>query len=557
MIHNSTKFEGIPASSTVAIGKIKIYRHGAATKRGDRIVRKSNEESKRFKNATFMAKHQIKQLRKKVQKEFGEDNAKVFDAHLLILDDPSFISKVEDRIKNGEAAEHAVRAVLNEIVKEFTSIKSGYIRERVADLKDVGTRIINNLIGTNFSPINLDDKRVIVAKELFPSDTVMMPKDKILAFVTEKGGKTSHVSIIARTLGIPCVVGIEGISEMARDGDTIIVDGDTGTVILHPTQKEFSIYEDKVKRHLLHMKNLEKANHEPAITKDGRRIKVVANVGNAEEVDSALEAGAEGIGLLRTEFLFLGRKTPPTEDEIVDVLRDIGKRMIEKPVVVRTLDIGGDKPPSYIEFPKENNPFLGMRGIRFCLKSARKLFKTQLRAILKARKYCNVKIMFPMISTIKEVKETKKILREVAREIGVSDKELSKIELGIMIEIPSAALMSDQLAEEVDFFSIGTNDLTQYTLAADRTNENISELYDHLHPSVIRLIEHTVKSAHEKGKWVGICGELASVLDAIPLLVSIGIDELSVAYSKIPEVKSTIRKLSTKDARKLASKFRY
>ncbi len=545
----SLKFSGAPTSLGVSIGKTKVYKRESGEEKKEPV--ESDKELGKVRKAISKSIHQITQLREETFKKFGESKARIFDAHLLILDDPSLKSGVEKRIIEGEAAEVAVREVMNEIRKSFSSMKSEYMRERVEDIEDIKMRILGNLRGAAGTFLTLEDKRVIVAKELFPSDTVML-KDKALAFVTEKGGKTSHVSIIARTMDIPCVVGIDGISAKANDGDTIIVDGNDGTVIIHPTQEELDVYQQKIEQNLIYRRELEKGKYEPAVTRDSRKIEVTANVGRLEEVPNALEKGADGIGLLRTEFLFLNRKVPPSEDEIIEVFREIGKKMGEKPVIVRTLDVGADKLLPYIKVTKENNPFLGVRGIRLCFKSAKEIFKGQLRAIIKARKYCNIKVMFPMISTVEEVKFAKKIFKEVAKELGVPAEEMGKIELGIMIETPSAALISDSLAEDVDFFSIGTNDLTQYTLAADRTNENLSELYNHLHPSVIMLMDMTIRSAHKRGKWVGVCGEIAGDFDAIPLLIGLGVEELSVAFSRIPEVKNMIRKISVSEAKELA-----
>ena len=327
--------------------------------------------------------------------------------------------------------------------------------------------------------------------------------------------------------------------------------GYEGVSILDPAQNKLDAYKERLKKHSIHMKEVEKGKYETAITRDGERIEVFANVGNVKEARSCMEEGAEGIGLLRTEFLFLNRSDPPGKEEIASVLKDIGLIMKGKPVIVRTLDLGGDKLPSYMELPKESNPFLGVRGIRLCLKSAMELFKDQLRAILMVRNYCKIRIMFPMISTAEEAEEAKRILLEVAEEMDIPDEEMEKIKVGVMIETPSSALISDSLADVVDFFSIGTNDLTQYTLAADRTNENLSQLYDYLHPSVIKLIEMSIRSAHDKGKVVGVCGEMAGDPDAIPLLIGLGVDELSVAPPMVPEVKHIIRKFSTMDSKRI------
>ena len=543
--------KGIPASPGIAIGRAYIYKKEIVVAERKIEEGQVEEELRRFRAALEASRRQLLRIKEKTSRDLGEKEAEIFQAQLMMLEDPMFVDEVENKIKCGKNAEAAVNEVVKNLVSTFSAIKDEYLKERALDIQDVGERVIKNLLGYEDTP-ELTQKAVVIAKNLTPSDTARMKR--VLGFATEIGGTTSHTAIIARQYGIPAVVGVANLTEKVRPGELVIVDGNKGLVIVQPDKKTANQYIKigmEIKRR---SEQLKKFACLPAVTADGRRIEVAANIGNLNEVKLAHKYGAEGIGLLRTEFLYLDRTTPPSEEEQFKVYSQIARSLGGKPVIVRTLDIGGDKPLPYLKMPKELNPFLGWRGIRISLEEP-DIFKEQLRAILRASVYGNLKIMFPMISTLEEVKTAKNILNEAKEELrsrSIPFKE--DIEVGIMIETPSAALMADALAREVDFFSIGTNDLTQYTLAVDRTNQKISGLYDALHPAVIRLINNTVKAAHKKGKWTGICGELASDPEAVPILIGLSLDELSVNPPSIPNVKKLIRSISYNDAEQLAKK---
>ena len=545
--------KGIPASPGVAVGKAYVYAKEFTIV--ERKVKKSEVkgELKKFRIALERSKKQILEIKEKTLREIGEKEANIFQAQLLMLEDPMFVNEVENKIRCGKNAEAAVNEVVENLVSTFSAIKDEYLKERALDIQDIGERVIKNLLGYDGSP-ELTQRVVVIAKNLTPSDTVCMNIKRVLGFATEVGGTTSHTAIIAREYGIPAVVGVANLTEKVKPGELVIVDGNKGLVIIQPDKKTANQY-IKIGREIKrHSEQLKKFACLPAVTADGHRIEVAANIGNLNEVKIALTYGAEGVGLLRTEFLYLDRATPPSEEEQFKVYSQIAQSLGGKPVIVRTLDIGGDKPLPYLKMPKELNPFLGSRGIRISLEEP-DIFKEQLRAILRASVYGNLKIMFPMISTLEEVKTAKNILNEAKEELRTRSIPFKEdIEVGIMIETPSAALMADALVKEVDFFSIGTNDLTQYTLAVDRTNQKISGLYDALHPAVIRLINNTVKAAHKKGKWTGICGELASDPEAVPILIGLSLDELSVNPPSIPNVKKLIRSISYNDAEQLAKK---
>jgi len=519
----------------------------------ERKVKKSEVkgELKKFRIALERSKKQILEIKEKTLREIGEKEANIFQAQLLMLEDPMFVNEVENKIRCGKNAEAAVNEVVENLVSTFSAIKDEYLKERALDIQDIGERVIKNLLGYEDS-LELTQKAVVIAKNLTPSDTARMKR--VLGFATEVGGTTSHTAIIAREYGIPAVVGVANLTEKVKPGELVIVDGNKGLVIVQPDKKTANQY-IKIGREIKRRsEQLKKFACLPAVTADGHRIEVAANIGNLNEVKLALMYGAEGVGLLRTEFLYLDRATPPSEEEQFKVYSQIAQGLGGKPVIVRTLDIGGDKPLPYLKMSKELNPFLGWRGIRISLEEP-DIFKEQLRAILRASVYGNLKIMFPMISTLEEVKTAKNILNEAKEELRSRSVPFKGgVEVGIMIETPSAALMADALASEVDFFSIGTNDLTQYTLAVDRTNQKISSLYDALHPAVLRLINNTVKAAHKKGKWTGICGELASDPEAVPILIGLDLDELSVNPPSIPNVKKLIRSISYEEAKQLAKK---
>ncbi|WPX08984.1 phosphoenolpyruvate--protein phosphotransferase [Anaerocellum danielii] len=532
---------GIPVSEGIGIGKAVIVKKENSIERYN--ISNTEKEIERFIEAIDKAKKEISEIKKHAEQNLGSDKAMIFDAHLLILNDPEFVKMVKEKIQQGTNAEWAV----NETAKFYESLLLGlddeYMRERANDIKDVSERLIRILNGESDSEAglkNLAEGSIIVAEDLTPSETAQMDKTKVAGFVTQQGGRTSHTAIIARTYEIPAVVGVKGVLGKIKDGDIVIVDGYQGIVLINPDKQILEEYEKRMKEEKQKKEELKRFAVTEVKTKDGRKVKVYANIAFPDEAEIAIKNGAEGIGLFRTEFLFMNRSSPPSEDEQFAAYKAVLEKMEGKPVIIRTLDVGGDKSIPYLNIENELNPFLGCRAIRLCL-GHRELFKTQLKALLRASVYGNLKIMFPMITTAYELKEAKSILQEAKEELKKQGIEFSdKIEVGIMIETPAAALVSDILADEVDFFSIGTNDLIQYTLAIDRTNEKVSYLYDPLNPAILRLIKMTVDNAHKKGKEVGVCGEIASDENIVPILIGFGVDELSVNPAKILSIKKKI-----------------
>ncbi len=512
-------------------------------------IKDAGKEIDRLMNAIETAKEQLNELYVSTIDELGEKEAQIFKSHEMMLEDDTFISDVENRIKQeGVNAEYALNETSNVYIKMFQSIEDEYLRERAEDIKDVMNRVIRILMGissVDFS--NLKENSIIVAKDLTPSDTAQIDRTKVAAMITEIGGKTSHAAIIARIMGIPTVVGLNNITDKIKNGDTVICDGKTGKVLVNPNAKQLFYFtkkkniEDEIRNELKNQIGL------PSVTKDGFKVSLTANIGVPNDVDMALENDAEGIGLFRSEFIFMNREHQPTEDEQFEQYKEVLVKMGDKPVIIRTLDIGGDKNVPYIDIPKEMNPFLGYRAIRLCLGNV-EVFRTQLRAILRASVYGNVKIMIPMISTMKELKDSKKILQQAKDELTNEGIKFKKdIEIGIMIEIPSAAIISDLLAREVDFFSIGTNDLIQYTMAVDRMNSKLSYLYSQYHPALLRLIKGIIDNAHEAGIWVGMCGEAAGDPKLIPVFVGMGLDEFSMNSPSILRARYIVRNLNKAD----------
>lgn len=540
--------KGIPASEGIELGKAYVLQEEADTDSGFQEYNGKHYELERFFKAIDEAKKQIRELKKKAQEELSEKDAMIFKAHLLILDDPEFLKMVEKKIDEGKNALVAVKESIRFFEEMLLSLNDEYMKERAVDVKDVGIRLMRILSGKSESDLwNLPENCVLIAKDLTPSQTAKMRKEHIKAIVLEKGGKTSHAVIIARSFGIPLVLGVKEATQVIKNGDLLIVDGNTGVIHVNPEEDVLENYKERIIDQYRERMKLRDILHIETRTADGKRIKLFANIGNLDELDIALKNNAEGIGLMRTEFLFMNREEPPSEEEQFRIYKTVLERMEGKPVIIRTLDVGGDKmiPYLYADIGKEENPFLGYRSIRLCL-NRKDIFKTQLRALLRASVFGNLKIMFPMISCEEEVLKAKAVLEECKGELrkeGIPFDE--DVKVGIMIETPAAALISDILAKEVDFFSIGTNDLIQYTLAVDRANESVSYLYNPSHLAILRLIKLTVENAHKNGIEVGVCGEVASDEKFVPKLIELGVDELSVNPSKILVIKNKILQTSS------------
>jgi len=537
---NNVVVKGIPVSEGIGLGRAVVIKESEYAVRKVKIE-DTEAELRRFLDSIEKAKEQIKKIKAATYESLGEKNAMIFDAHLLILDDPEFVNMVKGKIEEGINAEFAIDESARFFENVLWSLEDEYMRERANDIKDVALRLIRILNREEQIDLkDLPEGSVLIAHDLTPSQTAQINKQNVRGFVTEKGGKTSHTAIIARTYEIPAVVGLEDIINKVKDGDFLIVDGYEGFVYVNPEEYLIKEYEKKLVEENRRKEELKSFLYVESKTQDEKRIKLFANIAHIEEIDAALKNGAEGIGLFRTEFLFMDRSQPPSEDEQFEVYKSVLEKMEGKPVIIRTLDVGGDKNISYLNIDKEENPFLGYRAIRLCLGN-KELFKTQLRALLRASIYGNLKIMFPMITSSDEVYKAKLVIQEAKEELKKENISYSQnIEIGIMIETPSAAVISDILAKEVDFFSIGTNDLIQYTLAIDRTNDKVSYLYNPLHPAVLRLIKMTVENAHKNGIEVGVCGEIASNQEFVPILIGLGVDELSVNPSKILNVKKKI-----------------
>lgn len=494
-------------------------------------------------------------LRDQTLKKLGKDKADIFDAHLLVIKDPEFMSQVIDKVRSEKVnADYALKEVRDMFVLMFEAMDNEYMRERSADIKDATNRILAKILKVKTNDLSLINEAVIiVANDLTPSDTAQMSKTYVKGFATNIGGRTSHSAIMARSLEIPAIVGTKTISEAVKDGEIIILDAVDGNIIVNPTDKEITAYQEKKQAYEAEKAELKLLIDQPTVTKDGVNIDIAANIGSPKDLNSVLEYGAEGIGLFRTEFLYMDKDDFPTEIEQFEAYKSVLEGMKGKPVVIRTLDIGGDKELPYLKLPKEMNPFLGYRAIRLCL-DRKDIFKTQLRALLRASIYGNLRIMFPMIATIDEFVEAKIFLNQVKKElkqeaVAVSDT----IQVGMMVEIPSAALLADNFAKIVDFFSIGTNDLIQYTFAADRMNQHVSYLYQPYNPSLLRLIKMVIDAAHKENKWVGMCGEMAGDEIAAPLLLGLGLDEFSMSATSILGVRKLMSQLSKKEMESLVN----
>jgi len=493
-----------------------------------------------------------------LNKVLGETYAKIADAHLLILNDPMIRDEVRKMIKEGNNVEYSIQKVVTNLSKSFDLIDDEYFRERKHDLLDVTKKVMRNLLGkTKKTLSDLEEDSIVVAKNLTPADTVTMREVMVKGFATEIGGKTSHTALVAQSLEIPAVVGLKNISHKVKQGMTIIVDGNLGLVILDPSEETIANYKREYEIQITNKKELEKFKDLPAISLDGREVTLGANIENPEEVRSALKHGANAIGLYRSEFMYLSRTTMPTEEEHYQNYSKVAKMMMPYDVIIRTIDLGGDKIArlGLMDVARESNPFMGLRAIRFCLKYP-EIFKTQLKGILRASVHGKIKIMYPMISRIAEIQEANKILEQAKRELIKEGKPFrDDIEVGVMIEVPSAAMISDLIAKEVDFLSIGTNDLIQYTMAVDRVNADVAHLYTPMHPAILRFLKKIIDSAHEAGKDVGMCGEMAGDPAYSVVLLGLGLDEFSMSAVQIPKVKKIIRNVTRQDAKNLVDKL--
>ncbi|WP_026692219.1 phosphoenolpyruvate--protein phosphotransferase [Peribacillus kribbensis] len=551
----STMLKGIAASNGIAIAKayrliepdLKVEKQTADN---------TSEETARFQEALKVSKEELQAIRDKADKDLGPDKAAIFDAHLLVLSDPELISPIEDKIKNEQVnAEFALKETADMFIMMFEQMDNEYMKERAADIRDVTKRVLAHLLGVQIpNPSMISEEVIIIAEDLTPSDTAQLNRTYVKGFTTNIGGRTSHSAIMARSLEIPAVVGTKEATASIQNGDLVIVDGLNGEVHINPTPELVTKYEQMHADYEKQKAEWAKLVNEKTVSADGHHVELAANIGTPGDLESVKSNGGEAVGLYRTEFLYMGRDQLPTEDEQFEAYKAVLEGMEGKPVVVRTLDIGGDKELPYLDLPKEMNPFLGFRAIRLCLEE-QGIFRTQLRALLRASSYGNLKIMFPMIATLDEFRQAKAILEEEKQSLIESGvKVAGKIETGIMVEIPSTAVMADTFAKEVDFFSIGTNDLIQYTMAADRMNERVSYLYQPYNPAILRLVKMVIDAAHKEGKWAGMCGEMAGDETAIPLLLGLGLDEFSMSATSILRARSLIRNLSQPEMEELANR---
>ena len=548
--------QGIAASDGIAIAKVYTLTEPDLTVTKV-TVEDSEKEVSRLDDALAASIKDVELIKETALKNLGKEEAQVFDAHLMVLSDPELIGQVKDSITSNKVnAESALKEVTDMFISIFAGMEDNpYMQERAADIRDVSKRILAHLLGVKIpSPATIKDEVIIVAADLTPSDTAQLNRQYVKAFVTDIGGRTSHSAIMARSLEIPAIVGTKEVTSIAKDGDIIIVDGLSGDVFLNPSEEVIAEYRAKAEAFAAQQAEWEKLKDSKTYTKDGHQVELAANIGTPKDLEGVVNNGAEGVGLYRTEFLYMDSHEMPTEEDQFEAYKAVLEGMNGKPVVVRTMDIGGDKELPYLPLPHEMNPFLGYRAIRISLNEP-EMFRTQLRALLRASVYGKLRIMFPMIATLNDFRGAKALLEEekaklIAEGVAVSDD----IQVGIMIEIPAAAVLAHQFAKEVDFFSIGTNDLIQYTMAADRMNERVSYLYQPYNPSILTLIKHVIDSAHKEGKWAGMCGEMAGDQTAVPLLVGLGLDEFSMSASSVLKTRSLISKLTLSDMQALADK---
>ncbi|MBI5453928.1 MAG: phosphoenolpyruvate--protein phosphotransferase [Deltaproteobacteria bacterium] len=548
--------KGIGVSSGIVIGKAYLMERGAIEPAQFCYLDSSETEREieRFTNAVKESRDQLLRIKRKMEHDGkGKEHIRIIEAHLLILKDNMLINDTIKVIKDERVnAEWALKSVLKGVKDYFDKIDDEYLKERSMDIEHIVNRVLLNLMGRKHESISeIKSPSIVIAHDLAPTDTAQMTKGMVLGFLTDAGGRTSHTAIMARSLEIPAVVGLETATRKAEMNDTIIVDGTTGTVIINPSDSVIDVYRKRKERYesygraLFHYKDL------PSETTDGRRVRIMGNMEIVEEIDSLVEHGADGIGLYRTEFLYLNRKDLPSEEEHIKAYKKVIKKMAPHPVTIRTLDIGGDKVLSHMDGPKEINPAMGLRAIRFCLKNT-DIFKVQLRGMLAASAYGKIRILFPMISGIEEIRQAKALLEEAKTELKAEGRHFDEnVETGVMIEIPSAAIIADLIVKEVNFISIGTNDLLQYSLAIDRVNEHVAYLYEPFHPAVLRIIKTVSEAANKAGVSVGVCGEMAGEPEYALILLGFGVDNLSMNAFSILKVKRLIRSISYTEAKKI------
>jgi phosphoenolpyruvate-protein phosphotransferase/dihydroxyacetone kinase phosphotransfer subunit len=549
---NPDDITGIAVAPGVAIGPAVLYKTATIAIETYHIDVPDTEWD-RLQTAIQQAKSELQQLLRHTEQTVGTYEAAIFEVHQLFLDDPLLIDNARSIIENELInAEAAWQKAVDSTVARYRELDDSYLQARATDVIDVGQRVFRFLVDAPQKTLNLTEPAILIAKDLTPSDTAQLDPRKVLGVCTEQGSGTSHSAILARALGIPAIVGLGPVLQSITEGQIIALNGELGQIWIDPAPDTLTTLVTQRDRWLAQKKAAMETAKQPALTKDGTQVEVVANIGGLHDADAAIETGAEGVGLFRTEFLFLDRTSPPTEEEQTEIYRQVGDVVGTRPLVIRTLDIGGDKPLPYMKVLPEDNPFLGWRGIRMMLGHP-DMFKAQLRAILKASPKHNFKIMFPMVATVAEVRAARDLFNQARSELEADNIAYDPdIEIGIMIEVPAAATVADQLAPEVDFFSIGTNDLSQYTMAADRTNPQVADISDAFQPAVLRLIQQVINVAHDQGKWVGLCGELAGNTLATPILLGLGLDEFSMSASSIPTVKQEITKLSIETCRSVA-----
>jgi phosphoenolpyruvate-protein phosphotransferase (PTS system enzyme I) len=548
-----TFLHGIAASNGIAIAKAyRLVEPDLSFEK--KTIEDTTVEVERFRAALKKSNAELEAIRDRAKVDLGADKAAIFEAHLLVLNDPELTGPIEDKIKSENVnAESALRETADMFIMMFEQMDNEYMRERSADIRDVTKRVLSHLLGVQIvNPSMINEEVIIVAEDLTPSDTAQLNRQFVKGFTTNIGGRTSHSAIMARSMEIPAVVGTKTATAEINNGDLVIIDGLKGEVHINPTSELVDQYRKVSEEYEVQKAEWAKLVNEKTVSADNHHVELAANIGTPNDLKGVIANGGEAVGLYRTEFLYMGRDQLPTEQEQFEAYKAVLEGMSGKPVVVRTLDIGGDKELPYLELPKEMNPFLGFRAIRLCLEE-QGIFRTQLRALLRASSYGNLKVMFPMIATLDEFRAAKAILEEEKQKLVSEGQKVSEqIELGIMVEIPSTAILADQFAKEVDFFSIGTNDLIQYTMAADRMNQRVSYLYQPYSPSILRLVKMVIDAAHAEGKWTGMCGEMAGDETAIPLLLGLGLDEFSMSATSILKARSQIRNLKKSDMEKLA-----